>query len=306
MANITVQKRLEAAWPFLKANYRTQNRNTDLNFLVKNCLRAQLHQNANMHSIICVQHFATEFMMKLATTMEIGANAGYGTYQSFQASITHAKPDDTIAAYKANPASRPQAADNNEFFRSAESEGSSEATPSKDGSDINRQTPLKAGVMAPSERRVEKSNQKPQRPETAKLNKSLEQELTNPPKFRVRLPASVPFELYVLPYRLSIANNFNFWLEKVKTDQEVEIEVSDMMQTGQARDLSEFIETSFGDYSLKMHAKFHHEKEREELFERQEPMPPSSLPAGQAARQEDMPFHSEVEAHKKYLKAAKP
>ncbi|RYP19604.1 hypothetical protein DL767_009614 [Monosporascus sp. MG133] len=288
-----------------------------------------------MHSIISVQRFAAEFMMKLATTMESGANAGYASYQSFQASTTRIKPDHAIAAYKANPARRPQAADNSEFFRSAESEGSSKPVlkkaatlpekprlnvsaaqspdasllisppPSKDGSDINRQTPLKAGAMAPSDRRVEKSNQKPQRPETAKLDKSLEQELTNPPKFRARLPASVPFELYVLPYRLSIANNFNFWLEKAKTDEEVEIEASDMMQTGQARDLSEFIETSFGDYSLKMHAKFHHEKEREELFKRQEPKPPSSLPAGQAARQEDMPFHSEVEAHKKYLKAAK-
>ncbi|RYO86789.1 hypothetical protein DL764_008957 [Monosporascus ibericus] len=123
--------------------------------------------------------------------------------------------------------------------------------------------------MAPSDRRVEKSNQKPQRPESAKLDQSLMQELTNPLKFRVRLPASVPFGLYVLPYRLSIANNFNFWLEKVETDQGVEIEVSDMMQTGQARDLSEFIDTSFGDYSLKMHAKFHHKKEWEELFKRQ-------------------------------------
>ncbi|RYP13784.1 hypothetical protein DL765_006733 [Monosporascus sp. GIB2] len=178
--------------------------------------------------------------------------------------------------------------------------------PSKDISEINRQTPLKAGVMAPSDGRVGKSNQKPQRPETAKLDKSLEQEPMNPPKFRVRLPASVPFELYVLPYRLSIANNLNFWLEKVKTDQGVETEVSEMMQTGQARDLSEFVETSFSDYTLKMHAKFHHEKERDELFGRQDPKPPSTLPAGQAARQEDMPFHSEVEAHKNYMKAAKP
>ncbi|RYP76620.1 hypothetical protein DL771_001689 [Monosporascus sp. 5C6A] len=160
--------------------------------------------------------------------------------------------------------------------------------------------------MAPSDRRVGKSNQKPQRPETINLDKSLEEELTNPPKFRARLPASVPFELYVLPYRLSIANNFNFWLEKVKTDQGVEIEVSDMMQTGQARDLSEFIETSFGDYTLKMHTKFHYEKEREELFRRQDPKPPSALPAGQAARQEDMPFPSEVEAHRNYLKDSQP
>ncbi|RYO86045.1 hypothetical protein DL766_003638 [Monosporascus sp. MC13-8B] len=180
------------------------------------------------------------------------------------------------------------------------------AAPSKEISDINRQTPPKAGAMAPSDRRVGKSNQKPRRPETAKLDKSLEQELMNPPKFRVRLPASVPFELYVLPYRLSIANNFNFWLEKVKTDQGVDIEVSEMMQTGQARDLSEFIETSFADYTLRMHAKFHYEKEREQLFGRQDPRPPSTLPAGQAARQEDMPFHSEVEAHKNHMRAAKP